>query len=175
MDRKKLNILVEGGLMIAMATILSYLKVYEMPQGGSITAVSMLPIILYATRWGVKDGLLAAMVYGVLQYLLQGGFSISPWSFLLDYLLAFGALGLAGFFYGSKNKAVAGAILGIVARFIILVLSGVLLWAAYAPKGVSPLKYSIIYNGSYMLPELVITIVVLYLIYPQVDKLFKRK
>ena len=79
MSRTKLNILVEGALMIALATILSYIKVFEMPQGGSITAVSMLPIILFATRWGVKNGLLTAMVYGVLQFLLQGGFSLSPW------------------------------------------------------------------------------------------------
>lgn len=171
---KKLKILVEGGLMIALATILSYIKVFEMPQGGSITAVSMLPIILYATRWRVKNGLLAAMVYGILQFLLQGGFSISPWSFLLDYLLAFGALGLAGFFHGNRNKAVIGAIVGIAARFIVLVISGVLLWYAYAPKGMNPLWYSISYNGTYMLPELVITCIVLYLIYPQFDKIIKR-
>ncbi len=172
--KKKLTVLVEGGLMIALATILSYIKVYEMPQGGSVTAVSMLPIILYATRWGVRNGLLAAMVYGILQFLLQGGFSISPWSFLLDYLLAFGALGLSGFFHGNRNKAVIGAIVGIVARFVVLVLSGVLLWYAYAPKGVSPLWYSITYNGTYMLPELIITCIVLYLIYPQFDKIIRR-
>ncbi|MCI5698171.1 MAG: energy-coupled thiamine transporter ThiT [Clostridiales bacterium] len=171
---KKLITLVESGLMIALATILSYIKIFDMPQGGSITAVSMLPIILYATRWGVRNGLLAAMVYGVLQFLLQGGFSISPWSFLLDYLISFGALGLAGFFHGNRNKAVIGAIVGIASRFVVLVISGVLLWAAYAPKGMNPLWYSITYNGTYMLPELVITSIVLYLIYPQFDKIIKH-
>lgn len=174
MSRTKLNILVEGALMIALATILSYIKVFEMPQGGSITAVSMLPIILFATRWGVKNGLLTAMVYGVLQFLLQGGFSLSPWSILLDYILAFGALGLSGIFHGTRTKAVLGALVGVFARFVILVFSGVVLWYMYAPKGVSPLWYSITYNASYMVPELIITCVVLYLVYPQFDKIVKR-
>lgn len=166
MERTRLSSMVEGGVMIALATILSYIKVFEMPQGGSITAVSMLPIILYATRWGIKKGLLASTVYGVLQFLLQGGFSIHPASILLDYVLAFGVLGFAGVVYGTKEKAVEGALIAIVLRFAVLVFSGVVLWYMYAPEGMSPLKYSLIYNSSYMVPEGILTILVLWFIYP---------
>lgn len=172
MQKTKIRSMVEAGVMIGLATVLSYIKVFEMPQGGSITAVSMLPILLYATRWGIKKGLLTSFVYGILQFLLQGGFSIHLGSIFLDYVFAFGALGLAGLFYGSREKAMAGALVGMVARYVILVVSGVVLWHMYAPEGMSPLKYSLAYNASYMVPEGLITLIVLWLMYPQVKKIF---
>ena len=81
--------------MVALAQILGYLKLYELPQGGSIT-LSMLPIFFFAVRWGLKDGLLCSFVFGILQLLLDGGFAIGGQSMLGDYILAFGVLGLAG-------------------------------------------------------------------------------
>lgn len=172
MQSIKIRSMVEAGVMIALATVLSYIKVFEMPQGGSITAVSMLPILLYATRWGIKKGLLTSFVYGILQFLLQGGVSIHIGSIFLDYIFAFGALGLSGLFYGSREKAMAGALIGMVSRYVILVISGVVLWYMYAPEGMSPLKYSLVYNASYMVPEGLITLVVLWFMYPQVKKIF---
>ena len=87
MKQTDVRILVEGGIMIALATLLSFIKVFEMPQGGSVTAVSMAPILIYSCRHGVKKGFVVSTVYGILQFLLQGGFSIHPMSILLDYLL----------------------------------------------------------------------------------------
>lgn len=87
-----LRALCEGAVMVALAQILGYLKLYELPQGGSIT-LSMLPIFFFAVRWGLKDGLLCSFVFGILQLLLDGGFAIGWQSMLGDYILAFGVLG----------------------------------------------------------------------------------
>lgn len=88
-----LRALCEGAVMVALAQILGYLKLYELPQGGSIT-LSMLPIFFFAVRWGLKDGLLCSLVFGILQLLLDGGFAIGWQSMLGDYIIAFGVLGL---------------------------------------------------------------------------------
>lgn len=85
-----------GGLVIALAQVLSYVKVYEAPQGGSVTLGSMVPIILFSLIFGVKDGLLVSFTYGILQFLLGGGITIHPASIIMDYLLGFGVLGFAG-------------------------------------------------------------------------------
>ncbi len=174
MKNSKLQPIVEGGVLIALATVLSYVKVFEMPQGGSVTAGSMLPIILYSCRWGVKKGLLVAFIYGVMQFLLSGGFSIQLLSILLDYVLPFGMLGIAGIFGNGRIKAVLGATFAIFLRFAILVFSGVVLWGSYAPAGMYPLRYSIGYNASYMLPEGILTVVFLLVLYEKVMKMTKR-
>lgn len=102
-----LRALCEGAVMVALAQILGYLKLYELPQGGSIT-LSMLPIFFFAVRWGLKDGLLCSFVFGILQLLLDGGFAIGWQSMLGDYILAFGVLGLAGLCAGKKWGVFAG-------------------------------------------------------------------
>ena len=84
-----------GALSVALSFVLSCIRLYRMPQGGSVTPASMLPIMLFSAAYGVGPGLLTGLVYGVLQY-LQGGWFLNVWQFALDYLLAFAALGLAG-------------------------------------------------------------------------------
>lgn len=175
MRNSKLLPVVEGGIFIALAVVLSYIKIWQMPQGGSITAVSMLPLIVYCEKWGPKRGFTVTISYAILNFLLKGGFSISPWSFLLDYLLAFGSIGISSFFYGNKTKAAIGAALGVFARFVFLVISGVVLWGMYAPVGKNPFIYSLTYNGTYMIPELIITTIIMYLIYGKFEKFMKRK
>lgn len=168
MKQTNVRVLVEGGMMIAVATLLSYIKVFEMPQGGSITAVSMAPILIYSCRHGMKKGLLVSTVYGILQFILQGGFSLHPLSILLDYVLAFAMLGTAGFLRGGKWQAVVGSAVAIALRYIVLVISGVVVWGSYAPEGVSPLRYSIGYNASYMIPEGILTLIFIAILYRKV-------
>ena len=173
MKQTDVGILVEGGIMIALATLLSFIKVFEMPQGGSVTAVSMAPILIYSCRHGVKKGLVVSTVYGILQYLLQGGFSIHPMSILLDYLLAFGVLGIPGMWKGRQLTELLGCCVAIALRYVVLVISGVVVWGSYAPEGVSPLRYSIGYNASYMLPEGILTIVIIAVLYRKVIRSMK--
>lgn len=159
------KMLVEAGIMIALAQILSYVKIFEAPYGGSVTAGSMVPILLFAIRWGVGPGILAGTVYGALQFILGPKYSFHILSIVLDYLAAFGLLGLAGLFRRNLKGVYAGTFLGILGRFISSVLSGVIIWASYAPEGTNPLVYSIVYNGAYLLPELLISFILVSILY----------
>ncbi len=171
MNKNSTRMLTEAGLMIAAAQILSYVKVYEAPYGGSVTAGSMIPIIVFALRWGLKSGLIAGTAYGILQFLLGGEiYSLHIVSVLFDYVVAFGLLGLAGIFRSNIKGVFTGTCLGIIGRFICHVISGVVVWAAYAPEGMDPLFYSIVYNGSYLLPEMVITLVIVGILYKPLIK-----
>ena len=94
-NHMKLRALCEGAVLVAIAQVLSYLKLWEMPWGGSVV-LSMVPLVLYAVRWGLGAGLLSGFVFGVLQFMFDGGFAIGWQSIIGDYLLAFTVLGLAG-------------------------------------------------------------------------------
>jgi thiamine transporter len=176
MKKASTRMLTEAGLMIAAAQILSYVKIFEAPYGGSITAGSMIPIIVFSLRWGVKSGLLAGAVYGVLQFILGGAiYSYHIVSILFDYVVAFGLLGLAGLFRNSIKGVFMGTFLGVFGRFICHVISGVVVWASYAPPEMNPLIYSIVYNGAYLLPELIITLVIVGILYkPLIKNLGER-
>lgn len=99
--RTRTRMLCEGAIMVALAQILSYIKIMELPNGGSLTP-AMFPILLFAVRWGLKDGLLAGFVFGLLQLIFDGAYAWGWQSMLLDYLVAFPPLGLAGLFKGKK-------------------------------------------------------------------------
>jgi thiamine transporter len=158
--------LVEAGLMIALAYVLSLVKLFQMPNGGSVTAGSMIPILVFAIRWGGLQGMLVGAVYGGIQFLLGPKWSFHILSILLDYVVPFAALGIAGLFRkGNLGKAVVGVCIGVFARLISHVLSGVIVWASYAPEGMNPWVYSIAYNGSYIAAELVITVIIFTLLY----------
>lgn len=176
MKNSSTRMLAEAGIMIAAAQILSYVKVYEAPYGGSVTAGSMVPIILFSLRWGVKSGLLAAAAYGILQLLIGGEvYTLHIVSVLFDYVVAFGLLGLSGLFRNSVKGTLAGACLGIFGRFVCHVISGIVVWASYAPEGMHPLLYSVAYNGSYLLPELAITLIIIRILYkPLIQSLGNR-
>lgn len=157
MRSKNLSVLVEGALMVAISFILSFIKIFEAPYGGSITLGSMVPILFYSFRHGVGPGVLAGAVHGMLQFILEP-VVYHPFQVILDYPLAFGVLGLAGLL---KHNVFLGTTLGIFSRFVCHFLSGVIFFASYAPQGMNPYVYSLLYNGAYLLPELIISVVVL--------------
>ncbi len=140
-----------AGICVAMSFALSYIKLWDMPNGGSITLVSLLPVMIYAFAFGAKKGVFVGFAYGVLQA-TQDPWIIHPAQFLLDYPIAFSAVGLAGLFKnlgGFENKAwtkfLAGGLLAGIFRFLCHLLSGVFAFEAYA-EGANPWAYSLIYN-----------------------------
>lgn len=169
---KKTRKMTVCALLVALATVLSVLsKIIPAPwlQGGSITLASAVPIIIASLLFGTKWGLLASVTYAVIQ--MMTGFYPPPtqnlWSFflvvMLDYILAFGVFGLASLFY-KKGKAYTIPLSGFVVmtfRYICHIISGILIWGVYAEEGQTVLTYSLLYNGSYMVPEIIITTVVL--------------
>ena len=156
MNRQDLRRLVEIGIAVALVAVLSNIRVYKLPQGGSITAGSLVPIFYIALRWGGKAGVLAGVLAGAVNYILEP-FFVHPAQVLLDYPVAFGLLGLAGFF---QRSPVIGIAVGGLGRFLAHFISGVVFFASYAPEGTSPA----VYNGSYMLPEVIISIVLTLLV-----------
>ncbi|MBR4776971.1 MAG: energy-coupled thiamine transporter ThiT [Lachnospiraceae bacterium] len=190
MQSKKTRILVEGAVMLALATALSFIQIYKLPWGGSITLLSMLPIVLYSIRRGLKAGLAVSFLFSLIQ-LFQGimdglfGWGLTPGMLVacifIDYIFAFTVLGFGGLF---RKKGTAGWIggiaLAIALRFVMHFLSGVIIWKSFGElwegfSTESSVLYSILYNGSYMLPELIITVVaaVVLLNVPQVRSLFR--
>lgn len=163
--------LVFSSMAIALAMVTSMVKLMEMPMGGSVTLLSMLFIVLIAYWYGPVAGITTGMAYGLLQFVLEPIFYTLP-QMLVDYPLAFGALGLAGFLHNKKFGLQTGYILGVLGRFVFAFLSGVLFFASYAPEGMNPALYSTIYNGSYLLAEAVITLIIISL--PPVHKALKH-
>ena len=190
MKRNKTRAMVECALMIALGTVLAQIKIWQMPYGGSVTLVSCLPFILVSYRHGVKWGLGAGIVNGCLQ--MMTGFWAPPagtvtalvMCILLDYLLGFGVLGTASAFSKPfKNKKIGvafGIAMAMAGRFLCSFLSGALLWGSYQSyyewaDGMSVWMYSFIYNGSYMLPEMIITVVASLLIISAYPDFFKEQ
>ena len=178
----KTRILVECALMIALGTVLANIKIFELANGGSVTLFSMVPFILVSFRHGVKWGLFTGFVNSLLQMLL--GFYAPPapgllplvGMILLDYVLAFTLLGLACVFAKPfKNRllgvAVGTAIVCLI-RFLCSFLSGVLIWGNLN-EGLPEWVYSLTYNGSYMLPETILSVVAVVLLHKAAPKLFK--
>ena len=162
------SMLATASLCIAMGFILSCFTLYKLPQGGSITPASMLPLIFFAWAYGPVPGITAGMVYGMLQ-LVQGAYVIHPVQFLLDYLFPFASLGLAGLLGGKKQLPWA-IVVACAFRFVMHFLSGYVFFGDYAPEGQAPAVYSLLYNGSYMLPDTIICVVVAML--PPVKRMF---
>lgn len=173
MKNKNLRCLTEGAVLVALSLALSYLKI---PIGlafggfgGSIDLV-MIPLIVFAVHRGLGWGLLAGLVFGTLKYFFANGAAINWESMLLDYSVAYMFVGFAGFMRGAfakgKGGALAlGALLGCVCRFVIHFLSGVTIYAEYfedsfmGVSGLTPATYSVLYNGTYMLPNTVLAII----------------
>ena len=154
------KIIAEVVVAVALAYVLNLIVIFRLPQGGSVTAVSMVPILWLALRRGLKIGVFGGIVFGLVDMFPQP-FIVHPAQFLLDYPLAFGALGLAGLFRG---RPILGVIVGIAGRFISHFISGVIFFAMYAPAGMHPAVYSAIYNGSYLVVELVFSVIVMYIL-----------
>ena len=182
----KTRVLVECALMIAIGTVLSNIKFFTLPNGGSVTALSMLPFVLVSFRHGIKWGLFTGFVNGCLQILLGGGLWAPPTptflayagEVLLDYILAFMALGLAEFFARPFQNRVVGVAVGTFMagflRFLCSFLSGVLIWGNLT-DGLPAWTYSLVYNGSYMLPETLLTMVAAVLLCRAAPQIFDRQ
>ena len=156
----------EGAILIALAQILSFLPLYKFPWGGSID-LAMLPILLFGFRWGFGPAMLAASAHGILQMLFDGGIAYGWQSIIGDYLVAYAVLGLAGLFRG---KFYLGAVVACTARFLVHYVVGATIWASVMPGEffgttmTTPWIYSALYNGAYMLPDLLMVLVSYYLL-----------
>ena len=168
MEHTKTRKLVESAVMIALATVLSLLKLADLPYGGSVTLASMLPIALIAYRNGLGWGLGTGLAYGVIQQLLglktltyvTGAGSVIA-VILLDYLLAFAVMGFAGVFrrtgLSQATSLTAGVAFSCVLRYICHVISGATVWAGLSIPTTAALGYSFVYNATYMIPETIVT------------------
>lgn len=167
---KKSLRLTETAIMIALGFILSVLKIIDMPFGGSVTAFSMLPVVVIAYRYNVSWGLLAGFTASLLQMLMglknltyatSAGAVIAI--IMLDYVIAFSVMGLGGIFKGKiKDRGVAlaaGALTACVLRYICHVISGCTVWMGVSIPTSDGLLYSLVYNCAYMIPETIITVV----------------
>lgn len=171
-----LRAITEGAMMVVLAQLLGYLKLWRMPWGGSVTLI-MLPIFVYAFRHGLANGLLAGFALGILQFMFDGGFVLGWQSILGDYVIAYGLLGLAGIFAGKKYGVLLGSLVGGLGRFASLTVTGAVVWGIYMPDEflgltmTNPWIYSVLYNLCYMVPSLVLTILVQMLLQPTLNRL----
>lgn len=165
-NHRTVRALTEGALLIAAAQLLSLIPLYKLPWGGSID-LAMLPIIVFCVRWGFGPAMLASFAHGFLQMLLEGGIAIGWQSIAGDFLVAYAVLGVAGLFRGKFCMAAATAC---TLRFLVHYVVGATVWAEYMPElflGLpmsTPWVYSALYNGAYMLPDLVILLAVYFLL-----------
>lgn len=161
-----------SAMAMALAMITSMIKLYDPPMGGSITLFSMLFIALVGYWYGAGVGLATAIAYGILQ-LVTNPYIISLPQMLLDYVFAFGALGLSGFFAKSKNGLIKGYLLAIAGRFVFCTLSGYIFFPTFMPEFLnSAMVYSACYNGAYIFGEAIITLILISL--PPVNKALKH-
>ena len=173
-ERKKereseyVKMIVYGSLCIALSFVLSYIRLYRFPQGGSITPASMLPMYIFAIMFGPTAGILAGVAFGMVR-LVQDPFIIHWAQFFLDYPLSFGALGLAGLY--RKNIAVS-CLIGGFSRFFMNFLSGVIFFGSYAPEGMNVIIYSLTVNGLVIGTDTLICVVVSLI--PQIQNAVKQ-
>lgn len=189
----KIRVLAEGAIMVAMAFVLSYIKIFKLPWGGSITLLSMLPIAIFSIKRGVKAGLFAAFVSALLQ-LGQGiivdglfGWGLTPVMLIacifLDYIGAYTVVGLAGMFrQKGLGGRLAGTAIAVLIRYIFHIVSGAaifhssgMIWEAFSTE--NEWLYSTLYNGAYMLPEMIFTVIgaAVILKVPQINKLIEER
>ena len=177
----RIRALCEGAIMLAIAQILSYVKLGEAANGGSITP-AMFPILFYAVRYGVGKGLLAGFLFGLLQLLFDGAYAWGWQSMLLDYLVAFTPLGLAGLFRGKAWGIFPGTVIGCLARFIVHHISGVTIYRIIEPTAVPGFGtfdnahlYSLVYNGSYMIPNTLLALLLAGVLYVPMKRYYAGK
>lgn len=183
--RIKTRQLVESALMVAVATVLSLVKI-DLPFGGGVTLVSMLPLILISHRYGAGWGVFTAFVYSVIQLIFgldNVGYAtnavMAVGIIMLDYVLAYTVIGLSGMFGKSRASVAVGICFTFVLRFLCHYIAGAWIWGEWMPEKfmgmtmTNPWIYSALYNGWYMLVELIVTMIVAMLIYKPLEKFFR--
>ena len=170
--------LTEGAVLVGLGFVLSFVKLFELPNGGSLTP-AMFPLLLYGLRWGLGKGLMAGFVFGLMQLLFDGAYAWGWQSMILDYLLAFTPLGLTGLFKGKAWGIFPGTVIGCLGRFFVHYISGVTIYRIIEPTEVpgfgtfdNASLYSLVYNGSYMLPNMVLALVLAALLYKPMKRYF---
>ena len=169
--KNDVSIMVKTAILLAVTFVLNQITLFRMPQGGSITAFGMLALFLISYMFGARQGIIAGMAYGLLDLIISPSV-IHPIQIFMDYPLAFGAIGIGGLLRKQNFGIIKGYILGVIGRYIVVVLSGIIFWGMYAPEGFNAVSWSLFYNMTYMFPEAVLTVVILFI--PQVRKLFDR-
>ena len=170
------RMLAVGAMCLALAAVLDAIHLFRMPNGGSVTVVSLLPLILFAYVYGTVPGLILGFVHGILQFMF-GGYFLNVIQLLLDYPLAFAVMGLAGLFNTMQNERAGlaiGTVVGCAARWFVAALAGLVFWSDLT-EGIWPaMVYTITYNASYMIPECIITVVVALLVGPRLIKELRK-
>ena len=188
-NRETILTIVTGGIALALAFVLSQIEIFELPNGGSVTPASVLPIVIFAMAFGPGWGFLVALIFSLLQ--LIGGWLVTPFQVLLDYTLGYTAYGIIGFaalpkakrllyknplvrfVNGGIVKAIIFTVLAYVVRWFCSVLSGVIFYAEYAGD-MNPWIYSMVYNGSFLSVDLVFLLIVMIIFYIVLSKAYKR-
>lgn len=167
--------IVFAAMALALATVIAtVIKLPSLPFGGSVTLFSMLVICMVGYWYGPVIGIITAIAYGILQF-ITGPYVVHPAQVLLDYPLAFGALGLSGFFYKHKNGLIWGYIAGVFGRFVFHMISGLIFYTEYVGSfegNAAAIWASTLYNLSYLLPEAIVTLIILAL--PPVRQMMAR-
>ena len=169
---KNTKAMTEIAVAVALSVVFHFIRLFQMPQGGDVS-LTMIPIIFIAYRRGPLAGITTGVLYGIINIMIDGTI-YHPMSIFLDYIFAFGVLGIAGFFKKNLPGIISGTIISVVGRFIFSFLSGAILFGSYAPIGQSPWVYSLIYQATYLGPELIICLVVMILTFTKGKKLFNR-
>ncbi|MBQ7563519.1 MAG: energy-coupled thiamine transporter ThiT [Lachnospiraceae bacterium] len=152
--------LVFTAMCIALAFITDQIKLFHMPMGGSVKLFQMFFTAFIGLLFGPATGFAGATAYGILDLLIDP-YVISIPQLICDYILAYGSMGVSGFFADKKHGLITGYLAAVVCRFIFVVLSGVVFFADYAPEEMNPFVYSVLYNGAYIGAEAVLTVIVL--------------
>lgn len=178
--KRRTRAICEAAIFIALSLALGLLRFKIWAQGGSVD-FSMVPLIIFALRWGPRWGVGAAVISGLLRFILLDGAAYGWQSLFLDYMLAYGACGLAGLFHGRKWGGEMGAALACILRFLFHLVSGVVLFGSYMPDVyfgmdmVNAWEYSALYNGSFMLPNIIIVIVVIIILKAPMGKYLRAE
>jgi len=154
------NAMVSSAILVALAIALNQIVLFRMPQGGSVTAFSMLPIVLCAVFFGLRRGLMAGMCVGLID-LIFNPYVIHPIQMILDYPLAFGALAFSALLFTKKFGIIPAYLFGVTCRYFCAVLSGIVFFGQYAPEGFNAVTWSLWYNITYLGAEAVLTTLLL--------------
>ncbi|MFC7392508.1 energy-coupled thiamine transporter ThiT [Scopulibacillus cellulosilyticus] len=182
MHNTHIKLMTETALMIALSVVLSFIQIRGPWAAGGSISLEMVPLIILSLRQGVKWGMIAGIIYGLLNFMFNPYF-VHPVQLILDYPLAFGLLALSGFFNLKSNdskalmliKVILAVTIGCFARFVSHFASAMIFFGSDAPKGQPIAVYSFVYNISYIGPSYIITLIVLILIVLTVPQLARRQ
>lgn len=165
------SVLVKTAVLLAVTFVLNHVTLFRMPQGGSVTAFSMFALFLVSYLFGPRQGIIAGLAYGLIDLVLNP-YVIHPVQLFMDYPLGFGAIGFGGLLRNSKHGMIKGYCLGVLGRYLVVVLSGIIFWGMYAAEGFNAVSWSFFYNMTYILPEAIATAGIISI--PKVRNIFDR-